>query len=226
MAKKAVAGNGPQMKEEGLFEYHLYTLDHPTTIQAEQTKQVALLSATSVPVRKQYLLKGDSSYYQGAFSDTGEREKVGVYLLFDNKEASSLGMPLPAGTVRVFKGDAEGRAQFVGEDAIGHTPRNEEVRLKLGDAFDLTARRKQTEFRSLGSMGQWHNVFESAFEVELRNAKDEPVTIRVLEPVYGDWEMVDKNQPFTRDAAGLARFDVDVPGGGSATLKYRVRTRW
>ncbi len=220
------AAPAPKMAEESLFEYHLYTLDRPTTLAVNQTKQVALLSASGVPVRKEYLLQGQNYYYSGSYGDLGEKQKVGVFVEFDNKPESRMGMPLPKGTVRVYKRDSEGRAQFVGEDAIDHTPKHELVRLKLGDAFDVTARRKQTDYKSLGKQGAWRNVSELAFEVELKNAKKEPVTVSVLEPIYGDWEMIQKSHPFTKEAAGVGRFRVEVPAEGSATLTYRVRVKW
>jgi hypothetical protein len=224
MAKAEVAA--PRMAEESLFEYHLYTLDHPTTLAVNQTKQVALLSASGVPVRKEYLLQGQTYYYSGSFGDLGLKQKVGVFVEFDNKEASRLGMPLPKGIIRVYKRDSEGRAQFVGEDSVDHTPRNETVRLKLGEAFDVTARRKQTDYKSLGRQGKFGNVHESAFELELKNAKKESVTVSVLEPMPGDWEVLQSSHPFTKEAAGTARFKVTVPAEGRATLTYRVRVKW
>jgi hypothetical protein len=214
------------MKEESLFEYHLYTLDRPTTLKENQTKQVALLTASAVPVRKEYVLRGDSYYYQGQYGELGDKLKVGVFVEFDNKTETHMGMPLPKGIVRVYKRDSEGRAQFVGEDSIDHTPKNELVRLKLGDAFDITARRKQTDYKSLGRQAQWRNVYEMAFEMEFKNAKKEPVIVSALEPVYGDWEMIQNSHPYTKEAAGTARFKVEVPAEGSATLTYRVRVRW
>jgi len=226
MARMDKAAGAPEMKEESLFEYHLYTLDRPTTLKENQTKQVALLTASSVPVRKEYLLRGDSYYYQGSYGDLGDKLKVGVFVEFDNKTESRMGMPLPKGIVRVYKRDSEGRPQFVGEDSIDHTPKNELVRLKLGDAFDVTARRKQTDYKSLGKQGAWRSVYEMAFEVELKNAKKEPVTVSVLEPIYGDWEIIQKSHNFTKEAAGTAKFKVEVPAEGSATLTYRVRVKW
>jgi len=230
MAMKSMASMAPsappQMKEESLFEYHLYTLDHPTTLKENQTKQVGLLTASSVPVRKEFLLRGEAYYYQSSYGDLGDKLKVGVYVEFDNKAETRMGMPLPKGTVRVYKRDSEGRSQFVGEDAIDHTPKNEKVRLKLGDAFDITAHRKQTDFKSLGRQGQWRNVYESAYEVELSNAKKEAITVSVLEPIYGDWEMVQQSHPFIKETSGTARFKVEVPAEGKATLTYRLRTRW
>ncbi len=226
MKSMSAPASAPQMREENLFEYHLYTLDRPTTLKENQTKQLALLTASQVPVRKEYLLKGETYYYQSQYGDLGDKLKVGVFVEFDNKTETRMGMPLPKGIVRVYKRDSEERPQFVGEDSIDHTPKNELVRLKLGDAFDITAHRKQTDYKSLGRQGQWHNVFESAFEVQIKNAKKEAVTVSVLEPIYGDWEMVQNSHPFTKESAGSARFKVAVPAEGNATLSYRVRTRW
>ena len=225
MATKA-APPPPRMAEESLFEYHLYTLDRPTTLAVNQTKQVALLSASSVPVRKEYLLQGQAYYYSGSYGDLGDKQKVGVFVEFDNKEASRLGMPLPKGIIRVYKRDGEGRAQFVGEDHIDHTPKNELVRLKLGEAFDVTARRKQTDYKSLGKQGRFGFVHESAFEIELKNAKKEAVTVTVLEPMPGDWEVLQSSHACTKAAAGTGKFQVSVPAEGKATLSYRVRVKW
>ncbi len=225
MAVKSAAP-APKMAEESLFEYHLYTLDRPTTLAVNQTKQVALLSASGVPVRKEYLLQGQNHYYSGSYGDLGEKQKVGVFVEFDNKDSSRLGMPLPKGIIRVYKRDSEGRAQFVGEDNVDHTPKNEVVRLKLGDAFDVTAKRRQTDFRSLGRQGKFGSVYESAFEVELKNAKKEAVTVNLLEPMPGDWEVLQSSSPYTKEASGTARFKVAVPAEGSSRLTYRVRVKW
>jgi hypothetical protein len=109
---------------------------------------------------------------------------------------------------------------------VDHTPKNELVRLKLGDAFDVTAKRKQTDYKSLGRQGKFGSVHESAFEIELKNAKKEPVTVSVLEPMPGDWEVLQSSHPYLKEAAGTARFKVTVPAEGSATLTYRVRVKW
>jgi len=222
---KAMAEGGA-MREESLFEYHLYTLDRPTTLKENQTKQVALLTARNVPVRKEYQLRGETWYYRERSGDPGARLKVGVFVEFENRAGSGLGLPLPKGVVRVYQRDGAGRPQFVGEDAVDHTPKNEKVRLKLGDAFDVTARRRQTDFRSLGAQGQYRSVFESAYQIDLQNAKPEPVAVAVLEPMQGDWEITQNSQPFTKDSSGTARFLVTVPAGGSATLSYRARVRY
>jgi len=228
MAKngRAMPAAAPAMQEESLFEYHLYTLDRPTTIKENQTKQVALLGASSVPVRKEFLLSGQGHYYTNSYGDTGEKLKIGVYVEFDNKEAANLGKPMPKGIVRVYKKDSEGRAQFIGEDHVDHTPKNETVRLKLGDAFDVTARRKQTDFKKVGGTGRYNYIYDAAFEVELKNAKKEAVTVTVLEPIPGDWEMLTQSHPHTKAASGTAKFLVPVPAEGSATLTYKVRVKW
>jgi len=215
-----------EVKQENLFEYHLYTLDRPTTLKENQTKQVALLTGRNVPVRKDYVLRGESYYYQDRYPDLGDKLKVAVYLEFDNRTEGGLGIPLPKGVVRVYQRDGAGRPQFVGEDAIDHTPKNEKVRLRLGDAFDLTAQRRQTDFRSLGPQGQYKFCYETAFQVDLKNAKKEAVTVAVLEPLRGDWEIVQKNVEFTRESSGLVKFPVTIPAEGKATLIYRARVRW
>jgi len=135
-------------------------------------------------------------------------------------------VPLPAGVFRVFKRDSQGHAQFVGEDRIDHTPRNETVRLKLGKAFDVTADRKQTAFQKLAGTGRHNQVFESAYEIVLKNAKSEPVTVTVREPMPGDWTMVSESQPHEKAAAGTAQWKVKVPANGQTTLTYRVRVRY
>ncbi len=226
MAMGKAADRAPETKEESLFEYHLYTLDRPTTLAASQTKQVALLSATGVPLRKEFRLEGQSWWYTNAQGDLGDKLKVGVFVELDNTEANHLGMPLPKGIFRMYKRDSEGRAQFIGEDRIDHTPRRETVRLKLGEAFDVTARRKQTDYKALGRIGKYGSSSESGYEVVLKNAKKEAVTVLVVEPIFGDWEMLQASQEWKKTSSGTARFEVKVPAEGEATLTYRVRARW
>jgi hypothetical protein len=211
------------MAEEGLLEYHLYTLDRPTTIAENQTKQVALLSATSVPVGKELVLQGAEYYYQGQYGEIGTKMKVGVFIEFNNKEASKLGMPLPKGILRVYKKDSKGNAQFVGEDNIDHTPN---VRLKLGQAFDVTADKKQTDFKVLPNPQKGHNAYESAYELVLKNAKKEKVTVTVQEPIGGDWKIVSENAQHSKVNSHLAVWKIDVPAEGSTTLTYRAQVKY
>jgi len=222
---KAAPAAAREMREESLFEYHLYTLERPTTIADNQTKQVALLSAGQVPARKQFQLRGADYYYRSGVGEIGQKLKVGVFVEFDNK-GRDLGVPLPKGIVRVYKKDAGGNAQFVGEDRIDHTPKNETVRLHLGDAFDVTADKKQTVFQKLSGNGRYNYVFEAAFEIVLKNAKREAVSVQVVEPIPGDWEMVSESLRHTRAAANTALWSVAVPAESTATLAYRVRVRY
>ena len=225
MAMAAKTADAAEMQQESLFEYHLYTLQRPTTLAENQTKQVALMSTGRVPLKKAFLLEGAAYYYSGQHGELGQKIKVGVFVEFDNK-GEGLGVPLPRGVVRVYKKDSQGNAQFVGEDRIDHTPKNETVRLKLGDAFDVTADRKQTDFRKLAGTGRTNYVFESAYEIVLKNAKPEAVTVTVREPMPGDWTMLSESQPHTKATAGTAEWRVPVPAEGRATLNYRVRVRY
>lgn len=214
------------MREESLLEYHLYSLDRPTTIAENQTKQVALLSASQVPVRKELLLRGDEYYYQSSVGDLGQKIKVGVFVEFDNKEASRLGLPLPKGIMRVYKKDSAGNAQFVGEDSIDHTPKNEKVRLKLGHAFDVTADKKQTDFKKLPNPAKGNALFESAYEIMLKNAKKEPVTVVIQEPVPGDWKILKSSHEHSKAASNTALWQITVPAEGKTTLTYRVQVKY
>lgn len=215
-----------KMAEESLFEYHLYTLDRPTTIAENQTKQVALLSAANVPVRKEFLLAGNDYYYQSSYGDIGQKLKIGVFIELENKDSSHLGMPLPKGIIRVYKKDAAGNAQFVGEDNMAHTPKNEKVRLKLGDAFDVTADKKQTDFKKVAGNSKYNYSFESAYEIVLKNAKKEAVTIKVQEPMPGDWNVISESHPHTKGASNTAVWNVTVPAEGKTTLTYRALVRY
>jgi hypothetical protein len=220
------APSPPPMKQESFFEYHLYTLGRPTTLADNQTKQVALLNAAKVPVRKELVLNGSDTYYRSSVGDIGQKLKTGVYVEFANSEGARLGQPLPKGVVRVYKRDSAGNAQFIGEDRIDHTPKNEKVRLKLGEAFDVTADKKQTDFKRREPNNPASYAFESAYEVVVRNAKTEAVSVTVREPVPGDWNMLEESKPHTKVAAGTAEWRVDVPAGGATTLRYRVLVRY
>jgi hypothetical protein len=224
--REMAAAPASQMAQEALFEYHLYTLARPTTIADNQTKQVALLGAQGVPVAKELVLQGSDYYYRSSVGGIGQKMKVGVFVQFENRESSRLGMPMPKGVVRVYTKDSAGNAQFVGEDRIDHTPKNETVRLKLGEAFDVTADKKQTDFRRREPTNRASYVFESAYEIVLRNAKKEPATVVVREPVPGDWAMLEESQRHAKVASGTAEWRLTVPASGSTTLRYRVLVRY
>lgn len=221
-----VAEASAPMAEESLLEYHLYTLDRPTTIAENQTKQVALLSASGVPARKELLLRGADYYYSSSYGDLGQKMKVSVFVEFDNKEAAKMGMPLPKGTMRVYKKDSQGNAQFVGEDHIDHTPKNETVRLKLGEAFDVTADKKQTDFRTLPRPSKGNSAFESAYEIVLKNAKKEKVTVTVQEPIPADWKILSESHTSTKATSNTATWKIDIPAEGKTTLSYRVQVKY
>ena len=226
MAATAMAKAESDVVEESLFEYHLYTLERPTTIAENQTKQVALLSAAGVPARRELVLQGADYYYQGLSGDLGTKLKVAAFLEFDNKEASRLGVPLPKGVARVYKKDKSGNAQFIGEDRLDHTAKNEKVRLKLGNAFDVSADKKQTDFKRLSNTSKFGFVAESAYEIVLRNAKKEPVSVTVQEPIPGDWQMLAASQPHTKVSANMAVWKVTVPAEGKTVLTYRTLVRY
>jgi len=216
MADAGAAG-APPMAQEELFEYHLYTLGRPTTIGENQTKQVAMLSGGGIPVVKEYRFVNIGTAYNYPLGDMA-RVNATVRMAFDNKEADHLGMPLPKGIVRVYKNDSAGQALFVGEDAIDHTPKGETVHLNLGQAFDVTAQPKQTDFEQISD-----RVFEAAFEIEVKNAKKEPVTVTVAEQFPAQWKMIDESLPHEKVQAFQAEWKVPVPAEGSTRLKYRVR---
>ena len=173
---KSMAVDEAQFQEQGFFEYHMYTLQRPTTIRDNETKQVSLLEAAGFEVKKEFVLNGQRYYYTG-YNNPGQaiKEKVGVFVQFRNSQQNKLGMPLPAGTIRLYKKDDKGNQQFIGEDRIDHTPKDEDVRVKVGDAFDIVAERKQTDYKVIAS----GHVYEYAYEIKIRNHKDSPVTVVV-----------------------------------------------
>lgn len=207
------------MQEEAFAEYHLYTLPRRTTIRANQSKQVSLLTASAVPIVKEYEFKGDPGYYYQILPPQKDKS-LDVYLKFQNDEASNLGMPLPAGVMRVYQPDSEGVLQFSGEDRIQHTPKDEDVRLRLGAAFDVVADRTQTDFTQLGS-----NMFESSYEIVVRNHKESDISVDIVEPMQGDWEIVNPSHEFKKKDAYTAVFTVGVPADGETKVTYTVRVR-
>jgi hypothetical protein len=207
--------------EQSLLEYHLYTLGRRTTIADNQTKQVELLTAASVPVTKTLELRGAPSYYSAGSPDLGTKLKVATFVAFRNA-GGDLGIPLPRGTVRVYKRDNAGTAQFVGSDSIDHTAKNETVRLRLGTSFDVTANKKQTDFH----VGDTSRTFESAYQIILNNAKKTSETVLVVEPIPGDWTMLSSSAPFDKTSSSTATWSIHVPAEGSTTLTYRVRVKF
>lgn len=226
MKTMAMADAAPQMQEESLFEYHLYTLDRLTTLLDRQTKQVALLSAQKVKSSKEFRFQGTDWYYNGQAGDLGRNLKPSVFMEFSN-QGDNLGVPLPKGIVRVYKKDSAGRAQFIGEDRIDHTAKGETIKLKLGEAFDITADKKQSDFQKIASgFNARGGVIETAYVMEIRNAKSENITVNVIEPMPGDWQVIQESHPHKKEAAQTAVWRVPVPAEGKTTLTWRVRTKY
>lgn len=221
MAFAAANEAAPQFREESFFEYHIYTLQRPATVKDNQTKQISLVQASTVPVVKELLYYGASHFYRGRYGEPVSNQKVAVFVEMDNRKEHHLGMPLPKGTVRVYKRDAEGSLQFIGEDTIDHTPRDEKVRIKLGDAFDVVGSRKQTGWKKIA-----YDTYEAAFEISLRNHKSEDVVVKVVEPIPGDWKMLRSSHAFTKSEAFTADFRIPVKKDGESKLTYRVRMRF
>ena len=211
------------MMQEAAFEYHLYSLERPTTLKENQTKQVAMLAAVDVPVEKQYLLANSANVWGNYGYNFGEapRQNATVKLKFQNEEAAHLGMPLPGGIIRVYKKDSDGDALFVGEDSIEHTPKNERVDLTLGQAFDITARAKQTGHARLAD-----NLFENSYEIEIKNAKAEAIVVDLREAIPGDWQILEESLMSEKLDSSTAGWKVDVPAEGSTTVKYKVRIKF
>jgi hypothetical protein len=213
-----VAAAAP-MAEESFSDYHLYTLGRKTTINNSETKQVSLLGATGVPIQKRYVVDGQAFYYRSALHPGSPiKDVVQVFYQFKNEERSGLGLPMPAGVLRVFQADSKGGVQFVGEDRIMHTPKDETLDVKIGNAFDVVCERKQIDFEKIAA-----NVYEFEYEITLRNHKTTPIAVDVNEPVGGTWRMLSASYQWTKTDAWAARFEVPVAADGTAVLKYRVR---
>ncbi len=220
MTESALAMSADKgFSEESFFEYHLYDLQHPTTIKDLQTKQVRLLEANDAGVTKIFKVQGQNNWWYGPYNETG-KVPVNVMLKFKNSKENKMGMPLPAGTMRLYKADKNDSLQFIGEDAIKHTPKDEDVDLKIGEAFDVVAERKQMDYQNI------NRGHESEYEVTIRNHKEEEISVQILETIPGDWTVVSQSHKFTKVDAFTARFDVDVPKDGEVKVRYRVRIKY
>jgi hypothetical protein len=215
------AAASQEFASEGLFEYHLYTLDGRTTIKDNQTKQLTLMTAADVPVKKRLFYYGAQDYYRTTYGQPISNQKVAVTLEIVNGKDQRLGVPLPRGKVRVYKADASGSQQFIGEDWIDHTPKDERVRIKLGNAFDVVGERTQKDWRRVRD-----NVYEIEWEIALRNHKKDDQTVTVIEPIPGDWQVLSSSHPHEKIEAHTLKYDVQVPKEGAVKITYRVRTRF
>ena len=224
MAKVAqrAAASPEAFAREVFSEYHLYSLNRRTTLEENETKQIALLNGSGTPVKKLFVVNGQNFYYRNRQNPGSPlKDSVQVFYKFRNDDASGLGMPMPAGVIRVYQADTKGGLQFAGEDRIDHTPKDEDVTIKIGTAFDVVCERKQTDFERIAD-----NVYEMAFEIRLRNHKATPITVQVNEPIAGDWRMLSSTYPAKKTEAWAAQFEVPVAAGAESVLQYRVRVRW
>ena len=205
---------------ERLFEYHLYTLDRRATLAEEETRQMQLLAATGVKLAKSFRVVGEPMWWRSRVGELERNVPVGVFLEFRNDAASRLGVPLPAGTVRLYKQDQGGAQQLIGEDTLAHTPRDERVVLKAGNAFDVVASRTQTDYRTVST--EPFQV-EVGFAVTIRNRRKEPTTVAIREPVGGEWKVIESTHPAVKVDAATLGFEVPVPAGAEVTVRYRAQ---
>ena len=212
MADFAKAAPEQAFREQGLYDYHLYTLDRPTDLKDRQIKQISLFERDGVPVTRHYRLGPEAT----ASARSDGLLPVAVAYRFANDAASHLGVPLPGGTVRVY-GESDGGRQLLGEDRLDHTPKGETVDLTVGNAFDIVGERVVTKTERLGDRGQRQSV-----KVTLRNHKDEAVTVEVSDRAWGEWEVTTSSLPVRRVSATELAFDVPVPANGETVLTYTI----
>jgi hypothetical protein len=222
MVRQRAAESVASMAQESFSDYHLYTLGRKTTVNNNQTKQVSMLGASGFSVAKRYVVNGQSFYYRNVQTPGAPiKDVVQVFYQFKNETRVGLGMPMPSGTVRVYQADSKGGVQFVGEDHIDHTPKDETLKLKIGNAFDVVAERKQVDFQKIAS-----NVYEVEYEVVVRNHKATPITVEINEPIGGTWRIVRSTHEWTKSDAWAAQFNVAAAADGVAKLNYRVRVTY
>jgi hypothetical protein len=220
-AERAAAA-APPMSQEAFSDYHLYSVGRKTTINNNETKQISMLTGTGFPVQKRYVVNGQAFYYRNAQNPGAPiKDVVQVFYQFTNQVRAGLGMPMPAGVVRVYQADSRGGVQFVGEDRISHTPNDEVLNLKIGNAFDVVAERRQIDFEKIAV-----NVYEVEYEVVLRNHKTAPVTVEVNEPIGGTWRVLRSTHEWTKTDAFAAQFKLPVAADGETALRYRVRVTY
>jgi hypothetical protein len=221
----------PQVEERAFFEYHLYEVQRPVTVKDQQTKQIQFVTGSDVPVEKFFVYDGAQMSFWGYYQPvedpsygTASNEKVMVMLEFNNGEEEGLGIPLPKGTLRVFKRDVDDSTLLVGEDAIDHTPKDEQVRLYIGDAFDIVGERIQTNFRAEYD----EDWMEESFEITVRNHKDEDVEVRVVEHMFrwSEWKILEESHEHDRLDAQTIEFRVPVEADGETVVTYTVRYEW
>ncbi len=204
-----------QFQEKNFFEYHIYNLQRPASISNNETKQISLFEASGVNVVKKYFYQSGGGYR--TYNNQGAGNKVNVIVEFENKDGNNLGVPMPKGKVRVYKTD-DNSLEFIGEDLIDHTPKNEKIKLKIGDAFDILAEEKQTENNKISD-----KVFEQTYEITLKNRKDENITVEVERYLGLYWEILSSSQPYEKKDSQNIIFKVPVSKDSETILKFKVR---
>ncbi|HUI39245.1 MAG TPA: hypothetical protein VLY22_01325 [Candidatus Nitrosotalea sp.] len=225
----------PAVTERKFDEYHLYTLERPTTLLDRETKQVEFVHASGVESHRLYVYDGvklDRNMAGWGYENirnnttygTQSNPKVWVMQEFKNSTANHLGMPLPKGRVRFYRRDKDGQVEFTGENVIDHTPKDEMLRFYTGNAFDLVGERKRTYFK-VDNADSW---VDEAFEIKLRNHTDKPVEIRAVEHLYRwtNWEISQKSMPYEKTDAQTIEFHVTVPANGESKVTYMVHYSW
>ena len=211
---------GKWFKEESLFEYHLYTLQRPSSVRNKETKQLSLLSGFNIPVKK---IVAFDSYADPTNESGGSQQDLNsnVMVKFKNDEKSHLGMPMPAGKVRLYQRDASGSLQFLGENEIQHTPRDEKISLTVGKSFDIKASHKKTSYTKLSK-----NSSRSSYSIEVRNRKKVGETVYVYEHQTGDWKVIAKSDPYIKEDSSTMIFEVRLKSNEVKTVKYTVESKW
>ena len=202
-----------QFEEKEFFEYHIYNLQRPATVSQNETKQISLFDAQNIDVNKKYFYQSGRNYSGNATSEG----KVSVIVEFKNSDENNLGVPFPKGKVRVYKSDGES-IEFIGEDLVDHTPKNEDIKLKIGEAFDIRVEEVQTEQKKISN-----RVYEQEYEITFKNRKSEEITIDVEKNLGYNWEVLNSNIDYKKKDAMTISWQVPVKANGENTLKYRVR---
>ena len=208
----------PQFEEKPFFEYHIYDLQRETTIKDKQTKQVSLLEAAGVKIQKVFLAEGSQGIFTRYYQRNNSKQPVNVYIKFMNTEENNLAKPIPEGIMRLYKKDSEGSQLFIGEDRIDHTSVGEEISLKIGEAFDVIAERVQTDYKQISK-----GLHESEWEITLKNHKDVDVIVNIIEPLTGNWSVINNSHPYTKKDAFTINFDIPVPKDKEVKVKYRLQ---
>jgi len=220
LAMADMAKSSPyEVSEETLYDYHLYTVPWTTDLPDNSSKQVSLLDAPGLAVTRHYTVRGGAHYFRGGAQH--DKQDVSVRYTFENREDNALGLPLPAGTVRIYGQSQSGKRQLLGEDRIDHTPKNEEVDLTVGKAFDIVAERVRTDYRRVAD-----RVHRTTWRVTFRNHKEEDVVVELFERVGGDWEIMQSTLAHEKISAQEILFEVPVASDGESVLTYTVEVTY